>query len=241
MKMAAIVLAAGQGKRMQSDVAKQFMQLCGEPVVCYSLRAFEKSCVDAVVLITGADEITYCEKEIVKKNGFSKVLAVTAGGKERYHSVYEGLKALRGFFGAESGIVLIHDGARPLVTDEIIERTIGDVQQTGACVAAVPVKDTIKVIDSEGFAVTTPERSTLWQMQTPQTFEYHLVLTAYEKLLSDEKYQNGITDDAMVVENMCGRKVKMTMGSYENIKVTTPEDMVIAECLLQSRIGEQIK
>lgn len=235
MKTAAVVLAAGQGKRMQSDIAKQFMELNGEPVVCHALRAFEKSSVDAMILVTGEDEITYCENEIVKKYGFSKVFAVTAGGKERYHSVYEGLKRLQKFFGTEDGIVLIHDGARPLVTGEIIERTIEDVRDTGACVAAVPVKDTIKIIDPEGFAVTTPDRSTLWQVQTPQTFWYQLVLSAYEKLLSDEKYQKGITDDAMVVENMCGKKVKITMGSYENIKVTTPEDMAVAECLLRRR------
>lgn len=234
-KTAAIVLAAGQGKRMQSDVAKQFMLLLGEPVVCHSLRTFEESSVDAVVLVTGADEIAYCEEEIVKKYGFSKVIRVVAGGKERYHSVCEGLRALREFFAREDGIVLIHDGARPLVTQEIIDRTIEDTRFTGACVAAMPVKDTIKVADSDEFSVMTPDRSTLWQMQTPQTFVYSLVAGAYEKLLSDEAFQKGVTDDAMVVETMCGGKVKLTQGSYENIKVTTPEDMIVAECLLRNR------
>lgn len=235
-KTAAIVLAAGQGKRMKSNVAKQFLLLDGEPVVCHALRTFEQSAVDAVVLVTGAEEISYCREEIIKKYGFSKVVSVVAGGKERYHSVYEGLLALKPFFD-EDGIVLIHDGARPLVTDEIIDRTICDAAAYGACVAAVPVKDTIKVVASDGFADKTLDRSVLWQIQTPQTFSYQLVLEAYTKLMSDPAFQNGVTDDAMVVETMCGGKVKLTEGSYENIKVTTPEDMIVAECLLAHRRG----
>jgi len=233
-KTAAVVLAAGQGKRMQSQVAKQFLKLRGEPVVCHSLRAFEESPVEAIVLVTGADEIAYCRTEIVEKYGFSKVVDVVAGGKERYHSVYQGLLALRNILD-EKGIVLIHDGARPLVTEAIIRRTIDDAAAHGACVAAMPVKDTIKVAAADGFADKTLDRSTLWQIQTPQTFEYGLVFDAYTKLLSDEMFQKGVTDDAMVVETMCGGKVKLTEGSYENIKVTTPEDMIVAECLLEHR------
>lgn len=233
-KTAAIVLAAGQGKRMQSHVAKQFLMLNGEPVVCHSLRTFENSVVDGIVLVTGADEIDYCREEIVKKYGFTKVIDVVAGGKERYHSVYQGLCALENYL-REEDIVLIHDGARPLVTEEIIERTICDAVDEGACVAAMPVKDTIKVAAPDGFAEKTLDRSTLWQIQTPQTFSYGLVYGAYTKLLSDEIYQKGVTDDAMVVETMCGGKVKLTEGSYENIKVTTPEDMIVAESLLKHR------
>lgn len=236
-KTAAVVLAAGQGKRMQSAVAKQFLLLNGEPVVCHALRAFEKSEVEMAVLVTGADEIEYCRTEIVEKYGFHKVAAVVAGGKERYHSVYEGLCALSGIL-AEDGIVLIHDGARPMVTGEIISRTIDATKEYGACVAAMPVKDTIKVANADGFAVMTPDRSTLWQMQTPQTFKYKVVFDAYKKLLSDESYQKGITDDAMVVESMCGGKVKLVEGSYENMKVTTPEDMIVAESILKRRIKE---
>lgn len=233
-KIAAIVLAAGQGKRMQSAVAKQFLLLDGEPVVCHALRAFENSDAEEVVLVTGEDEIEYCQKEIVEKYGFRKVGRIVAGGKERYHSVYEGLRALENVLEPE-GIVLIHDGARPLVTQEIISRTIRDAGAYGACVAAMPVKDTIKVANPEGFAAGTPDRSTLWQIQTPQTFRYGLVYGAYTRLLSDERYQKGITDDAMVVENMCGGSVKLTEGSYENMKVTTPEDMLIAELFLKKR------
>lgn len=231
---AAIVLAAGQGKRMQSAVAKQFLLLNNEPVVCHSLRAFEESDVETIILVTGSDEIEYCREEIVKKYGFKKVSAIVAGGKERYHSVYEGLCALSGVLAAD-GIVLIHDGARPMITQEIISRTIEAAKEHGACVAAMPVKDTIKVADADGFAAATLDRSTLWQVQTPQTFRYDLVFGAYKKLLSDEAYQKGITDDAMVVESMCGGSVKLVEGSYENIKVTTPEDMIVAESFLKRR------
>lgn len=235
IKTAAIVLAAGQGKRMQSAVAKQFLLLNNEPVVCHSLRAFEESEVETIILVTGADEIQFCKDEIVEKYGFKKVSAIVAGGKERYHSVYEGLCALSGVLDAD-GIVLIHDGARPMVTQEIIARTIEEAKAHGACVAAMPVKDTIKVADSNGFAAATLDRSTLWQIQTPQTFVYELVYGAYQKLLSDETYQKGITDDAMVVESMCGGSVKLVEGNYENIKVTTPEDMIVAESFLRKRI-----
>ena len=233
-RTAAVVLAAGQGKRMQSAVAKQFLLLDGEPVVCHALRAFEESEVETVVLVAGADEIEYCRKEIVEKFGFKKVMNVVAGGKERYHSVYEGLQALEPVLESD-GIVLIHDGARPMVTGEMIARTIRAAEEYGACVAAMPVKDTIKVADAEQFAAMTPDRSTLWQMQTPQTFRYGLVYEAYQKLLSDVSYQKGITDDAMVVETMCSGRVKLVEGSYENIKVTTPEDMLVAEVFLKQR------
>lgn len=233
-RTAAVVLAAGQGKRMQSAVAKQFLLLAGEPVICHSLRAFEESDVETIVLVTGQDEIDYCRKEIVEKYGFTKVMDVVAGGKERYHSVYEGLRALSSCMDEDS-IVLIHDGARPMITQEIITRTIENAKEYGACVAAMPVKDTIKVADPAGFARVTLDRSTLWQMQTPQTFAYGLVYGAYKKLLSNTDYQKGITDDAMVVETMCDGKVKLVEGSYENIKVTTPDDMIIAEGFLACR------
>lgn len=233
-RTAAIVLAAGQGKRMRSAVAKQYLLLDGEPVIYHTLCAFEKSEVETIILVTGEDELEYCREEIVNKYGFSKVSGIIAGGKERYHSVYEGLCALSDVMD-EEGIVLIHDGARPLVTGEIITRTIDAAHKYGACVAAMPVKDTIKVADSYGFAAMTPDRSTLWQIQTPQTFNYRLVYSAYQKLFSDEAYQRGITDDAMVVESMCHGIVKLVEGSYENMKVTTPDDMIVAECLLKNQ------
>lgn len=235
-KTAAIILAAGQGKRMHSAVAKQFLLLNEKPLIYYSLKAFEESGVDVMILVTGQEEISYCQEEIVEKYGFGKVAKIVAGGKERYHSVYAGLSALSGIL-PEDGFVLIHDGARPMLTQEIIARTRAAACEYGACVAAMPVKDTIKVADEKGFAAATPDRSTLWQIQTPQAFTYGLIRQAYEKLLSDERFQQGITDDAMVVEAMTSEKVKLVEGSYENIKVTTPEDMRIAECFLASQNG----
>lgn len=239
-KTAAIVLAAGHGRRMGTAVAKQFLELNGYPVIYYALRAFEEcELVDRVVLVTGAESVGYCREEIVARYAFSKTAAVVAGGAERYDSVYQGLLALRGWFGEEreDGIVLIHDGARPLVNAAIIGRTVQAAVSFGACAAAMPVKDTIKVADPAGFAAATPDRSTLWQMQTPQTFRYGLVLDAYGRMMADPEKKRGVTDDAMVVETMTEYKVKLVEGSYENIKVTTPEDMRIAACLLGAEGG----
>lgn len=232
-KTAAIVLAAGQGKRMQAGQPKQFMLLGGKPVLYYALAAFEKSDVDEIILVTGANEIDYCRSEIVERYGFRKVTQIIPGGKERYHSVACGLKALK-----QSGcdIVLIHDGARPFVTEEMIRQMIAETKVYHACVTGTLVKDTIKIADEEGFCATTPDRKRVWAVQTPQSFAYPLVLGAYEKLLAEEEnlLQAGvsITDDAMVVERMTSQKVKLVEGSYRNIKLTTPEDMIVCECYL---------
>lgn len=222
-KNVAIVLAAGQGKRMNSKVQKQYLLIKGKPVLYYTLKAFEESDrISEIVLVTGKDEIEYCRKEIVEKYGFKKVDKITAGGKERYHSVYEGLKVIE-----NADYVLIHDGARPFVDEGIIERACEAVKIHQACVVGMPVKDTIKISDEEGFAKQTPDRRRIWQVQTPQTFSYSLIKEAYEKLLMEEP--DGITDDAMVVETMTDHKVKLVEGSYQNIKITTPEDLKIAE------------
>lgn len=229
---AAVVLAAGYGSRMHSDVPKQFLLLDGKPLLFYSLKAFEESGVERVILVTGAGMIHFCREEIVGRYGFSKVCAVVPGGAERYHSVYAGVCAANDII-SENGIVLIHDGARPFLTQEIIDRTIAAAQEFGACAAAMPVKDTIKIADGDGFAAVTPDRKTLWQMQTPQTFRYALIKDAYDRLIADPDSQAGITDDAMVVETMSQTRVKLVEGSYINMKITTPEDMAIAEGLLR--------
>lgn len=227
-KSAAIVLAAGQGKRMQSHVQKQFLLLSGRPLITYALEAFENSPVDQIILVAGPDEIRYCQEEIAEKYGFSKVTKVIAGGRERYHSVYEGLKAAEG-----AEYVLIHDGARPLLDQEMISRSLEGAKEYGACVVGMPVKDTIKTSGADGFVESTPDRSALWQVQTPQAFYYPWILEAYKKLFSREEYQQGVTDDGMVLESMTAHKVKLIEGSYFNIKVTTPEDMAVAEALLE--------
>lgn len=226
----AVVLAGGQGKRMHSDVQKQYLLLNGRPLITYALEAFENSRVDKIVLVVGSGEEEYARRELIKTYGFGKVKAVVAGGRERYHSVYEGLKALE-----DCSYVLIHDGARPLVTEDMIDRAIVGAVRYDACVIGMPVKDTIKVSDDAGFAAATPERAHLWQVQTPQAFFYPLVRGAYDAVMSDETRQAGITDDAMVVESCTDSRVKLIEGSYENLKVTTPEDMVLAEALLAMR------
>ena len=164
----------------------------------------------------------------MEKYGFTKVSAVVSGGKERYDSVYEGLRACK-----DTEYVLIHDGARPLVTEEIISRAAQAAVSDEACVVGMPVKDTIKVADAGGFAESTPDRSRLWQVQTPQAFSYPLVRGAYDRLMADEIQQKGITDDAMVVEQEMQIPVKLYEGSYCNIKIMTPEDLDTAKGFIE--------
>lgn len=232
MRYTAIVLAAGKGKRMKSNISKQFLELNGKPVLYYSLAAFEKSPVDQVVLVTGEQDTEYCRKEIVEKYGFQKVAKIVPGGRERYHSVWHGLQAA-----ADCDYVLIHDGARAFIDQATIERCMQDVIKSRACVAAVPVKDTIKIVDSELCGSETPDRSILWTIQTPQVFDYSLIYEAYGKLALELESGDAptVTDDTMVAEYYMGIHVHMVMGSYYNIKVTTPEDLVLGEGILGHR------
>lgn len=225
-KYTAIVLAAGSGKRMNSKVHKQYLIIQDRPVLYYSLKAFEDSAVDEIVLVVGKGEEKFCRKEIVDKYGISKVKAIVEGGKERYHSVFEGLKQT-----SDADYVLIHDGARPFVNQDIIRRCMQEVQKDQACVVGMPVKDTIKIADEEGYAKQTPDRKNVWMIQTPQTFSYALIYEAYEEMLKTE--DTAITDDAMVLERIKGKKSKLIEGSYRNIKITTPEDLLIANVYLQ--------
>ena len=226
-KYAAIVLAAGSGKRMNSKVHKQYLIIQDRPVLYYSLKAFEDSAVDEIVLVVGKGEEEFCRKEIVDKYGISKVKSIVEGGRERYHSVFEGLKQTR-----DADYVLIHDGARPFVDQDIIRRCMQEVQKYQACVVGMPVKDTIKIADEEGYAKQTPDRKNVWMIQTPQTFSYTLIYEAYEEMLKTE--DTAITDDAMVLERIKGKKSKLIEGSYRNIKITTPEDLLIANAYLQN-------
>lgn len=229
-KYAAIVLAAGRGKRMNSTVPKQYLLLEGKPVLYYSLLAFENSMVDEIILVTGKEDVSYCRKEIAEKYNFQKIKAIIAGGKERYHSVFCGLQELEKQKSAAE-YVMIHDGARPFINDAIIERCAESVEKYKACVAGMPVKDTIKIADSSLFAAQTPNRSDVWMVQTPQVFERSLIHEAYKKIIDREEAgeEISVTDDAMVVETVTDCKVKMVPGSYENIKITTPEDLQIAK------------
>ena len=229
-KFAAIVLSAGVGSRMKSDVPKQYMDLEGRPVIYYSLKAFEDAGFSSIVLVCGKDDVDYCQKEIVEKHGLKNVTAIVPGGKERYHSVYEGLKAV-----GEVDYVFIHDGARPMLSQEIIERLKTAVVKEEAAVAGMPVKDTIKIVDDESYVTDTPERQYVWQVQTPQCFSFPIIYDAYKSVIQDE--EEGwtipkITDDAMVLEYATDHEVKMVEADYRNIKITTPEDLVIAATFL---------
>ncbi len=229
-RCAAIVLAAGQGKRMGASVQKQYIELEGKPLIYYALNTFQKSeIIDTILLVVGKGQVSYAKDEIVRKYEFSKVNAVVEGGEERYDSVWQGLKAID----KERGIsyIFIHDGARPFVNEEILRRGYDCAERFRACVAGMPSKDTVKLADKNDFAVSTPERKYVWTIQTPQIFEKDLIVDAYSKLMGEE--HSDVTDDAMAVERTMGVPVKMFRGSYENIKITTPEDLSIAKVFLE--------
>ena len=233
----AIVLSAGQGKRMGTSVQKQYIELQGKPIIYYSLAVFQRSeIIDDIILVVGKDQLKYVQEEIVRKYHFTKVKTVVEGGHERYASVWQGLKAReydKYYENIQDGYVFIHDGARPYVDEEMLERAYDTVRKYKACVAGVPSKDTIKLINEEQFAVTTPERKYVWAVQTPQVFEKTLIFEAYARLMEEECVH--VTDDAMVVEQMMHLPVKLFEGSYENIKITTPEDLDIARIFLSKK------
>lgn len=246
----AVVLAAGRGKRMGAAVPKQFLEVQGKPLLYYSLAVFEQSgLMDDIILVTAAESIDYCRREVVEKYGFRKVTAVVEGGAERYHSVWNALQTIvegdpaggddPKAVAEDGSYIFIHDGARPFVDQDIIRRAYEEVRRSRACVVGMPVKDTIKVADEQGFIVSTPKRSLVWQIQTPQVFASELIIPAYREVIGREQelLAQGaqITDDAMVVEMMTGRPVRLVKGSYENIKVTTPEDLTLAEVFAREK------
>lgn len=239
----AIVLAAGSGSRMKSGTAKQFMLLAGKPLIWYALDVVERSrVIDDCILVTGAADLEYMRREIVERYGFAKVSDIVAGGAERYLSVGNALQAFAEKNQKENhekrdGYVFIHDGARPFLTEKLLEDTYTAVEQYHACVAAVPSKDTIKLADAEGFVADTPSRSLVWSIQTPQVFDAGLILEAYkaleQNLPSLQERGVTVTDDASVVELFTDCRVKLVEASYTNIKITTPEDMKTAETFLR--------
>lgn len=238
VKEIAIVLAGGKGSRMNSSTPKQYLVINGYPVLYYSLKAFQESSVDEIILVAGRGETQLCRREIVNRYGFDKVSAIAEGGAERYDSVMSALKVVKERVNEndlKDVTVYIHDGARPCVSDIILKNCREAVRKFGACTAAVPVKDTIKIADENGFAVSTPDRNTLWQIQTPQVFKYDIIAEAYNKMYADTDRGN-ITDDAMLVERYTEIPVKMAMGAYSNIKITTPEDMQIAQMYLKKNM-----
>jgi 2-C-methyl-D-erythritol 4-phosphate cytidylyltransferase len=225
---AAVVVAAGRGSRMNMDINKQYVDVCGKPVIARTLQAFEDCrLIDEIVLVVNENDIFSCKQGIVDRFRFNKVTQIVSGGDIRQESVFKGLREVS----AACGIVLIHDGARPFVDEEIIKRNIHAVEEFGAACTAVPVKDTIKASDPEGFISETFDRSILWSVQTPQSFRYELILNAHKRAL-EEQFTG--TDDSTLAERI-GYKVRLVMGSYDNIKITTREDLAVAEAIALRR------
>ncbi len=227
-------MAAGSGTRMNTETKKQFLNLCGKPVVAYSLSAFQQNKnIDSIVLVVPKGYVDESVSMCIRY-GFTKVRNITEGSDKRFKSVFNGLQAAP----PDTDYVLIHDGVRPMITQELIDRCCRFVLMTRACVAAVPVTDTIKRANIHGFAVETLDRSTLWSIQTPQAFSYPLLLEAYKSLNRTLKEygtdESKITDDAVIVENMTDCHVRIVVGDPKNIKITTPNDMIVAEAYLKN-------
>ncbi len=233
-KSAAIIVSAGKGNRMNSKITKQYLILEDRPIIAHTLKAFDTCpAIDEIILVVPPGDVDYCRNNIVKRYGFKKVKSIVEGGPKRQHSVQNGLECL----GRDIDIVVVHDGVRPLVTHDIIADSIEQAYRYGCSVAAVEVKDAIKISDEKGFVISTLDRSTLRAMQTPQTFKKQVILEAYEYAK-----KNGIygTDDATLAE-YAGFKVKLIKGDYENIKITTPEDMIMATAVINARKANKRK
>ncbi|HIJ95596.1 MAG TPA: 2-C-methyl-D-erythritol 4-phosphate cytidylyltransferase [Desulfuromonadales bacterium] len=234
-KTVALIPAAGMGKRMGAPINKQYLLINGLPIVARTIAVFESSpLIDAIYLVIPAEEISYCQEHVIAACGFTKVTAIIAGGKERQNSVMNGLRAMRDCVD-DDDIVVIHDGVRPFVTEAMLQDSIATADIRDGALVAVPVKDTIKHV-REGIVVDTPERETLWQAQTPQSFRFGIIFAAHQKAV-----ESGFigTDDASLVEK-CGGAVAIVPGAYQNIKITTPEDLILAEAFLAGNKKEQI-
>jgi len=234
MKIVALIAAAGKGKRMNARISKPFIPISGKPILAYTIEKFEQcKLIDKIYLIVSPEEREICQKNIILKYNFSKVQELVDGGETRQDSIYNGLKVLD----KDTDIVVIHDGARPLVEEIIIQDSIEKAQKYGAAIAVIPIKDTVKKSENSFFIDKTLNREEIWRAQTPQTFKYDIILPAYHRAYED-KYL--ATDDASIVERY-GRKVKLIIGSEENIKITTPFDIIVADIFLKKRFGLKFK
>jgi 2-C-methyl-D-erythritol 4-phosphate cytidylyltransferase len=227
MRVVAVIPAAGVGKRMGTGINKPFLHIGNKPILAQTLLRFEYSTnVSEVYVVVSKSEEIRCREDIVKKYNLKKVTKIVIGGVERHDSVRNGLNAIE----SKCDIVMIHDGIRPFITTQLIDECISKTLQYNASVVATPIKETVKAISPDGEIIETLDRNKLWLAQTPQTFKYDIIKRAYENAS-----QNNIcgTDDSSLVE-LLGVKVKIIVGSYENIKITTPEDLIIAEALLKN-------
>ena len=220
-----VIVSAGRGSRMKADINKQFLKLKGKEVIAHTIDKFyNNKNIDEIVVVVKEDEADFFRRNIIDKYGY-KNIKIAFGGKERQDSVFNGLKAVN----ERCDFVLIHDGARPFVTDEIIKNSIECAKKNKCVIVGVPVKDTIKIINKDNEVCDTPNRSTLWSIQTPQVFEYSSIIKAHQ-MAKEENYYG--TDDSMLMEHF-GYNVKVVEGSYNNIKITTPEDLKIGEEILK--------
>jgi 2-C-methyl-D-erythritol 4-phosphate cytidylyltransferase len=229
-RVVAVIPAGGSGTRMGADVPKQFLPLGGVPMLLHSLRAFDRApSVDTVILVVQRDERRRALTDVIERYGVKKVQKVIAGGETRQQSVYNGLKETD----PDVEIVVVHDAVRPFVTDDLIEQSIEAARKGSGAIVAVPMKDTPKQAGLDRQIQRTLDRNNLWMAQTPQTFRRDVLLEAYEKAAIEHLQA---TDDAALVERL-GHKVGIVAGTWENIKITTPEDLIIAEAILASRQG----
>lgn len=232
MKTVAIIPAGGFGKRMQGRLSKQYLPVDGKPVLVHTLSIFQLSPdIDDIVLVTPEEDIRTVGHTILEPWRITKVRHVLAGGKQRQDSVRNGL----GVIGDDVDIVLIHDAVRPFISGDVIHRAVREAEKYGAVTVGMPVKDTVKRVDQDGCILETLNRQILWMTQTPQAFRRSVIQAAYRKADDDQFYG---TDDASLVERM-GFRVKMIEASYENIKITTPEDLLLAEILIKRREKER--
>lgn len=228
LKVSAVIVAAGRGSRMNMDINKQYVEVAGKAVLARTLQVFNDcDIIDEIIVVVNENDIIFCKQNIVELYEFNKVKTLVAGGDERQKSVYNGLKEVN----EQCDIVLIHDGARPFVSEESIKSSIGASFEFGGSVVGVPVKDTIKAANMHGIITQTIDRSMLWSVQTPQTFKYKLIMDAHESAIDD--IFSG-TDDAVLLERL-GYQLKVVMGGYDNIKITTKEDLIVAEAILKAR------
>ena len=226
MKVEALIVSAGKGHRFIEGKKKQFHLLAEKPILAHTLDKFE-TCplIHSILLVVGQEDMDYCLKEIIEKYQYKKISQIVPGGKRRQDSVRNGIEVLS----KDAEIVVIHDGVRPFVTKEMIEDSIRSAIRFGAVVLAMPVKETIKMVQPDGTVLKTLDRESLWQIQTPQTFQVNVIKEAYHKATEDGFAG---TDDACLVERL-GIKVHILPGSYTNIKITTLEDLILANLFLE--------
>ena len=228
MHVSVIIPAAGCGRRM-GDVKKPYLDLAGKPILAHTLKVFQQcSLVDEIVVVVAAGDENECVRNVIIPHGVDRVDQVVAGGETRQESVFNGLQKVS----PDTDMVVVHDCARPFVTEDMIKNTLEAASDCGAATVAIPVKDTIKEADDEGFVVNTLDRRRLWSIQTPQAFRYDLLLQAH---LHARENNIQVTDDASLIEELDDHRVKLVMGTSENIKITIPGDLAIAEAILGSR------